>query len=282
MDAQQLIKLTIVGSVVLVVLSIGMQAHASDALRFVRQPLLALKAALAMYLLVPLIAWAASSLLDLEAPVPAALMALSVAAMPPVLPRKETKAGADHDYIIALQLFAALASLIAAPIALWLAAPIIGSVDVWSDTGIVRTLLVTTFAPLLAGMVAARVAPGWAERIAPLLARVGMLLLVLAGGVALFGLWPSIQQVLNPKLVLAISIIALLAMAAGYALGGPERENRGALALASAARHPGMAIALLGAVPTASTSAVAIVVVALAVNLVLAIPLVRYQRALGS
>jgi len=41
-----------------------------------------------------------------------------------------------------------------------------------------------------------------------------------------------------------MAVLALVALAAGHLLGGPDPEDRAVLALSSAARHPAIAIAI--------------------------------------
>jgi hypothetical protein len=89
----------------------------------------------------------------------------------------------------------------------------------------------------------------------------------------------------RPGVLLAIAAIVLFGLLVGHLLGGPDAGNRGALALATSARHPGLAIALSTAnFPHDREAIIAAVLLFLLANLVLTLPyaLWRRRRALGS
>jgi len=85
--------------------------------------------------------------------------------------------------------------------------------------------------------------------------------------------------------LLAIAAIVLFSLDVGHLLGGPDAGHRGALALATSARHPGLAITLATAnFPHDKRAIVAAVLLFLLANLALTLPyaLWRRRRALGS
>jgi bile acid:Na+ symporter, BASS family len=116
MDAATIIKLLIIVGIMLNVISIGVRAQHADALALVRQPALAARAMLAMFVLVPAFVLFLTVWLDLPRPVAAVLLALSVAPMPPLISNKEVKAGGEASYAIGLQVLATAFSLLAVPI----------------------------------------------------------------------------------------------------------------------------------------------------------------------
>ena len=52
---------------------------------------------------------------------------------------------------------------------------------------------------------------------------------------------------LGPQALLAMVLLTAVALAAGHLLGGPHPEDRAALAVASATRHPGLALLVANA-----------------------------------
>ncbi|MGL6042648.1 MAG: hypothetical protein ACRC1J_01875, partial [Sandaracinobacteroides sp.] len=116
MDPATILKLIIVSSVVLIVVSIGMNVRPGTALRFLKDPVPASKAMLAMFVAMPLFVLLVTSLFPLEPAVRVALVALSLSPMPPILPRKEVKLGAGMDYAIGIQVTAMVTALVAAPL----------------------------------------------------------------------------------------------------------------------------------------------------------------------
>ena len=69
-----------------------------------------------------------------------------------------------------------------------------------------------------------------------------MVLLVLGLALVLVTVWPAIKVLIGNGTLLAMALVVAVALAAGHLLGGPELGERGALAMAAATRHPGIAI----------------------------------------
>jgi BASS family bile acid:Na+ symporter len=109
---------------------------------------------------------------------------------------------------------------------------------------IARLIATTVLAPLIAGLVVAHFAPAVAARIAPWLARLGNLLLLVAAVPVLIVAWPKIIALTGDGAVIAMAAVIASAVLAGHWLGGPAPEERAALAVASAQRHPGIALAI--------------------------------------
>ena len=118
-----------------------------------------------------------------------------------------------------------------------------GVATVFDAANMLRVLAVTIGAPLAAGILIARVWPR-AAALSTLLARVSLVGLVAGGIVALVAEASEIVRQAGHGVLVAIAVIILFGMLVGHLLGGPDAGNRGALALATSARHPGPAIAL--------------------------------------
>jgi BASS family bile acid:Na+ symporter len=72
----------------------------------------------------------------------------------------------------------------------------------------------------------------------------GTVVLVATALVALIALWPSISLLIGDGEVLLCLAFALIGVAVGHLLGGPDQKDQTVLALATAARHPGVAITI--------------------------------------
>ena len=84
-----------------------------------------------------------------------------------------------------------------------------------------------------------------------LLALIGLVLLVvgtvllIAGALAvLAAAAPAIAALVSEGAALVMTLLAASAIAAGHALGGPDEDERSTLAIATAMRHPGVALAV--------------------------------------
>lgn len=59
-----------------------------------------------------------------------------------------------------------------------------------------------------------------------------------------YGLWPTIRTFLGNGVLLMLIVLAVIGLAVGHLLGGPRPADRTSLALATASRHPAVALAI--------------------------------------
>ncbi|MGL4541292.1 MAG: bile acid:sodium symporter family protein [Polymorphobacter sp.] len=279
MDPVTIVKLTILASIFLIVVSIGMQTRPEDLLALKDNPRMAARAMLAMFVIVPLFVIFLTWALPLQPPIPAALIALSLSPMPPILPKREAKTGANADYVISLQVLAAVASLVLAPLYAFLVGPVFGRDISFAPLEIFKVLVMTIGAPLALGILIRRYAPAVARASKERLAQAGMVTLVIAVIVVLFKIGPRFAEAIGSGVMLTAIVISLFALGVGHWLGGPDERNRGALALTSAARHPGVAIALATATFTTEQPLILVsVLIYTAVTIIVTIPYIRWRK----
>ena len=248
MDIAQLIKLAISASVLLLVFALGLRATFADATSFIRHlfqpPRALLRALVAMNIVVPFIAAAIAALTDVAPAVKIALLAIAVSPVPPILPGKQLKLGGRSGYVFGLLVAVSLAAIVMVPLSIELMGWLfhrdvrIGVVEVVKPIGI------TILLPVLAGLVVRQFLPDLAERIAPWFSRLGNVLLIAGLLPVLFSAWPAIVSLIGNGTLLAIAAVVVAAVASGHWLGGPDAQDRTALAIASAMRHPGIALAI--------------------------------------
>ncbi|WNH52106.1 hypothetical protein [Stenotrophomonas oahuensis] len=271
-------KLVIVVSVVLSAMALAMRARATDMLYLVRHPGLALRAIVSMYVVVPLVVLAIIWLVQPPPGVQLALLVLSLSPVPPLLPKKQLKSGGEGAYIIALLVSAAVISLVLMPIALPMLGVVFGREFPVSTSGIAKTLAITVLAPMLLGLVAQKLLGAHAERASHLVSRIGFLLLLAGGMGALIILGPKLWELIGDGTLLALALVIVAGLVSGYLLGGPARSIRAALALASATRHPGVAMGVIGSsFPDAKLAIIAVLMFVL-LNVILGIPFVKVSR----
>jgi BASS family bile acid:Na+ symporter len=99
-------------------------------------------------------------------------------------------------------------------------------------------------APILAGVVLGRLAPSFAARAARPLALFATVLLVVSFLPVLLRIWPGIVGAFGNFSLLAILCFVTAGLGVGHLLGGPATEDRRVLALATASRHPAVAMAV--------------------------------------
>ncbi len=275
------LKWLIVLSIVLCALSLAMRARAEDVLYLIRRPGLALRSFISMYVVVPLVALLAVTLIDPRPGVALALLVLSLSPVPPLLPKKQLKSGGEGAYILGLLVTAALVSVLVMPVGLTLLAHLFGHELHVSTATIAKTLAITVVVPTALGLLAQKLLGARSERASQLIGRLGMLLLVVGAIGVLIILAPAVWRAVGEGTLAVMLVVIVAGLVAGYLLGGSEPGIRTALALASATRHPGVALAVIGAsVPEAKLALVSVLVFVL-LNVVVGIPFVMAAKRRG-
>jgi BASS family bile acid:Na+ symporter len=241
---QALILEVLKAGIFLTVLTLGFRAKFSDAAYVLWRPGDFGRVFLSMNVLMPLTALAILQWFNLDPAVKIALATLSVSPVPPLFPKKSMKGHGRGDYSVGLLVAAAMPAIVVIPFSLKIFAPIT-NVPLHLPTRSVAMLVVTYIvAPLLIGLSARRLAPSFAERAAR---PVGVLAAVLLGlGIlpVLFVSGKAMVSLIGNGTLLSMTVFALAGLLWGYLLGGPDLETKRALALATACRHPGVAIAI--------------------------------------
>lgn len=279
MDPVTIVKLVVIAGIFLIVVSIGLRARPSDALALVREPELGARAMVAMFVAVPAFVLAITAFFPIDQALRAALLAISVSPMPPILPRKEIKAGADGDYTIGLQVLATLVSIAVVPFMLLAASAVFGVAGSFPALAMSKTLAITVGVPLAVGMVVGKYLPEHRDGLAGWAGKLGGVALAIGGAVILVTQIEMILALIGGGALMMTAAIIGFALLAGHLLGGPDEGNRSALAVAASARHPGVAITLATAVfPQHTGEIVAIVLLFLLSNVVLTIPYLRWRK----
>ncbi len=278
MTAQSALPFVLLGSLWLVVLSLGTRSTPADTLYLFRRPRLLLRAVLSIFVAVPVLAILLSMAFDLKPAIKFAMLALAVAPVPPILPLKQGKAGGEGDYAIGLLVAAAVVSLVATPALVGIASQIMG-VDAGIPINVVaRTLLMTVALPLCLGIGLRVVAPGVAAVVQPIANTIGLILLLGVVGVVVVTMWPMIAGLAGISSLLAMAAMVALGLLVGHTLGSYPEDASGSLALATATRHPGVALAIATAsFPGHKAEATAAVLLFILVNAVVTTPYVLWM-----
>jgi BASS family bile acid:Na+ symporter len=279
MTAAELLSLLTKVSIVLIVFSTGMAGARGSFAMLLRHPSLLLRSLLSMLVVAPLLAVAVAVTLQLPNPVKIALVMMAVSPVPPFLPRKTIRAGGSQAYVISLLGISALVSIVTAPISLQVLDSLFGLSLRIPTSVIARPLFVTVLAPLVAGLLFARVAPRISASWARIVAGMGSILLFAVVLPQLVTIAPAFRELVGNGTLLAIAAYALCTLLIGHFLGGPVEENRSVLALCTATRHPFIAIALIQQTFASQKLAIPAVFMALIVTTIASIPYVRMRKA---
>jgi predicted Na+-dependent transporter len=217
---------------------------AEEATYVLRRPVLILRGFLAMGVIVPAVAAALAALFQVGPAVEIALLAMAVGPVPPILPGKLLRLGGRASYVYGLLVAASLAAIVVVPLAIevlgWLFQR-----EAHIGAGVVaRVVGVTVLLPLAAGLAVRYVAPRVAEGVALWASRLGTALLLAGLPAVLIATGPAIVSLVGNGTVLVIAAVVASGLIAGHWLGGPDPDDRTALAIASSMRHPGVAMAI--------------------------------------
>ncbi|HWF76072.1 MAG TPA: bile acid:sodium symporter [Caulobacteraceae bacterium] len=243
MDAlKQLLPIIIQAGLALLVLSVGLQSTLDDLLYVLRRPALLGRAFVAISIVVPAAAVLAVNWLPLSLPVKVGVIMMSLAALPPFVPGSEIKAGGRRSYSYGLYAAFALLTVVIVPATVEVLDRLFGADAEVSLTVLGREVLLSVLLPLVVGMLIHTRWTALAERIAPVVSQVSMLVLIVIVGLLLYRAWPAMLSLIGNGTVLAVVVVSAAAIAAGHLLGGPDPRDKVALATAAAIRHPGIAL----------------------------------------
>lgn len=244
MTTQEIVLLGLKASIVLSVFGVGLQASVQQFTYLFRHPGRLARSLFAMDVAMPLFALAVVALMPLPVPVKIALVALSVSPVPPMIPKKAAKAGGTDDYMIGLLVAAAIVAVPFVPLAVSLLGSIFGN-DAHVKLSTIAVLMATTvLVPLAAGIAIRALSPHVADRLSKRVPVLSVILLVLALLPILITAWPLVVSQVGDGAILAFAAFIVFGLAVGHILGGPDSGDRTVLAIATASRHPGVAIAI--------------------------------------
>jgi BASS family bile acid:Na+ symporter len=167
------------------------------------------------------------------------LMAISPGA--PVALRRALDAGGDRRFAPALHLAIVLLAVLTVPASVLILDWIFSAEFAVTPFDIGRQVFFAQLLPLALGATLRAWRPALAETVEPRLARVGNLLLLIMGAMALIDL-PSIIGQIGWIPSVAGFAMTIVALAVGAAFAGRDAEVRPAAAVAAAMRNPGLAL----------------------------------------
>ncbi|WP_217478548.1 bile acid:sodium symporter family protein [Pararobbsia alpina] len=205
-----------------------------------QRPRLLFRSLAAMYLLVPLVAFGLVLIMPIERGVKAAMLALAVSAGAPLLPRRLKKLRSEQ-YVFSLLFTSSLVAIVAVPV--WTAL-----LSAWFDVEVqlsIRTVVTdiakTILLPILIGMGLRAIFPVSADRVANRVMMIAWIVLAVSA-ITLLGVHREHLVGLSWQGVLALVALMVAALFIGQVLGGPNPNDRTALAITCAMRHVGIAL----------------------------------------
>jgi BASS family bile acid:Na+ symporter len=278
MTREQIVLFAVQASIFLTVFGFGLHATREDLLYVIRRPRTLLRSLVAMFVIMPLFALLISQAFALHRPVEIALGALAISPVPPLLPRREVKAGGQGSYGLGLLVTASVLSIGIIPLVLQVTGSILGRPVSLSPVEVARIAMISVLLPLAIGMGFRALAPAFAARISRPVGFVANALLALGGLVLLLGVWSvALSLIGNGTLLILVAFVAV-GLGVGHLLGGPAPQERADLALCTACRHPALALAVSHATFPEEPSVVGAIVLYLLLSLLVSIPYASRMR----
>jgi bile acid:Na+ symporter, BASS family len=278
MSPQQIVGLALKVSIELTLFGFGLQATFEDLLFLVRRPRLLVRSLVAIFVVMPLFAILMTNLFSFNSPVVIALIVLSISPIPPLLPKKVSKSGGRASYELGLMVTAAAFSIVFIPLAAYLLGKYFDRSFAMGPSAVAKVIVLSVLLPLAAGILFRRFVPAAAARIAkPLVQIAGIVLLIGILCILVFAL-PTAWSLVGDGTILAFVAVVVVGLAVGHLLGGPDPDERVALALSTACRHPGLAIAIAGVNIPNEHRVVSAVLLYVITNVLFTIPYVSWQR----
>jgi BASS family bile acid:Na+ symporter len=274
MSAAELVSLTLKTSIMLHVFALGLNASFKDATYLARNRGLLVRSLLAMNVIMPLFAAAVAWWFDFHPAIEIAIIVLALSPVPPALPTMQTTAGGSASYAISMLVAAALFAIVIVPAGVEL----LGNESRITPDRVARIVLTTILVPLFTGLIFRRFFPELARRIARPAAAIATVLLVLGVLPVLFVEWPLMKLLIGQGNLWVLALFTLVGLGVGHWLGGPVAHDRTVLALATARRHPAMALAVAGTDFPNEKAVLAVVCWHLVIGAMLSVPYVLWRR----
>ncbi len=273
-------SIAIQASIVLVVFAIGLETTWTNAIFLFRQPTLLVKSLIARNLAMPLVAILLAKAFPVHPAVKGAIVLLSVTPIPPALPNALLKAGARASYACGLLVSQSVLAVVLVPVTVEVMNLVFGTQAHFGPLSVAREIVLAILLPLAAGMALRHFRQASALKLARPIGMVGTILLLVAILPLLVLAWQALQVVTGNGALLAMALFVIAGLAAGHALGGPKPSDRTALALATASRHPGLAIAIAAAnFPAQAKLGAGAIIIYLLLSQILFIPYKRWRRS---
>jgi BASS family bile acid:Na+ symporter len=277
MELKHIVVLALQVSIFFTVFGFGLRTTVDDLMYLIRRPGLLLRSLLAVFVIMPVIAVILVRLFDFRHVVEVALVALAISPVPPLLPRRELKAGGQDSYGFGLMAILALLSIAVIPLAGSMLERVFGHSLSVAPGAVAMLAFKTVLLPLAVGMIVHAAFPQLAEKIAKSVALGANVLLSLAGIVFLVAVAPALWALVGEGTLVAMTVFAVAGLIIGHFMGGPEPSHSVVLALSSACRHPAIAMAVAAAAfPHEHFGAP--IILHLLVGIVIGIPYIAYVR----
>lgn len=241
------VKYTVMVSVILLMLGVGMGTSFRQVVDAVRQFGIVVRGVLANFLVTPVLIYLVLLSLPLPSDVKIGIMLMAAAPVAPMAPPFVEGARGDVAYGVGLMVVVAILSVVLTPLILGLALPKSEAGVQVDPMQIVQTLVTVQLIPISIGMAIRQWSPDWAGKLLKFVPRIGQIGLLAGVGLLLASQSDHILSI-SPVtyLVLVLLVVGCLVIGDWMLAGEPENKRR-ALAVSTAIRNIPLAFLIASA-----------------------------------
>jgi BASS family bile acid:Na+ symporter len=251
-------------------LAMGLGLSISQIIQPLRNPRLIVFALLSNFVLMPLCAFALSSLLQLDQPLGVGMLLLGCAAGAPFLPKLAELAKGNLPFAVGTMVLLMVVTVGYLPVVLPLLLPGVAV----NPAEIAQSLVLLMLLPLGVGLALKSYYEELAARAKPVLDRISNVSLILLILVITAANIDKVLEVFGTRGILAGLLFISLGFAIGWLLGGPGNDTRRVLALGTGQRNIAAAL-VVGSQSFSDPRVVVMVIVVAIVGLIILMPLSR-------
>ena len=255
-------------------LAMGVGLSISQIVHPLRNPRLIVFALLSNFVLMPLCAFALSTLLRLDQPLSVGMLLLGCAAGAPFLPKLAELAKGNLPFAVGTMVLLMVVTVGYLPVVLPLLLPGVAV----NPAKIAQSLVLLMLLPLGIGLALKSRYEELAARVKPVLDQISNVSLILLVLLITAANIDKVLEVFGTRGILAGLLFIALGFAIGWLLGGPGNDTRRVLALGTAQRNIAAAL-VVGSQSFSDPRVVVMVIVVAIVGLIILMPL---SRALAS
>lgn len=224
-------------------LGMGLNLTIHEVLYLRTKPGLLLRALLASFVLVPVVAIAVTQIFPLPAPVRIGIILMAITPGAPLIYQKVSKMKWNSALAASYQVTISFLIILFLPFITVLFSHLYPNEGVITPLQVFKQVLSIQLIPLAIGLSFRAGIPDLADDLRDFVSRIGNgMFLVLAIVILLKGLDAVLEAGIIP--ILAITLIAVTSLAIGHFLGGQDLDTRATLAIANTTRNAGLALVI--------------------------------------
>ena len=261
-------NLAILAFVITSMLAMGLSLTTKQIIEPLRNVRLVVKALLANFVLVPLLAYLILLVIPLAEPLAIGLILLATAAGAPFLPKLVEAAKGNIAFGVGLMVLLMVVTIIYLPLVMPLLLPGVAV----NPMDIAGSLIVLMLIPLAIGLFINARYDDTAASLQPVMSQTSTISLILLSVLMLVLNFKNIIGVIGTGAILAIIIFIVVSFVLGYFLGGPGRDTKSVLGLGTGQRNLAAAM-VVGSQNFSDPNVVIMVVVAGVLGLFILMPI---------